>query len=640
MIAIIPAVFLLVFISVFRKNNHFFDSLSLTYLLFSLTTTLFTEFLSSVNKLNLSGVKIIWLVFFLILILYFYFYKISLKTQITIIISKLSFFHKQLSTTSKIILSLNVLLILILLIQGIIYPPNNWDSLSYHLPRVIHWLNHNNLENYPTHIIRQLYQPTLCEYFILNFNALSDSDYFSNSVQLFFMLGSISICISISQQIFKKINYIPLLVLASTIPHALLESTSTQNDIVHSFFILSTVYFGLKLKKNINLRYFIYFGVAIGLALLSKAIAYIYLPLIVLIIGLSIIVTIIKNRIYNKALLSILSIFIVIIINLPHSYRNFSMTGDIMGTDKKEKTDYLNENFKPMFIVSTVIKNVGLHFDSFFVGNLGNQLVEKAHIILNQDINAPGSNVFDMKYNCNHDWKNHEDTQPNFFHLILFCISIILLIIHSIKNRKSVNNSLYLIVSIVTINFIFFCAMLTWEPWNTRLHLPLFFLMVICIYYLFQIETFKKIKNILLFQFLLYGYFVITFNYSRPLLNSKETAKIYPNESRFKKYFSNQLHLYQDYLNIKLKIKQAKNIGLIITNDTWEYPLYSDFLDKRINPFHIKVSNYTKNIQTKYKKYNFIVSNTLNKDTLIINHKIYKKITKNNSNIWLYKKQN
>ncbi|MDR1089529.1 MAG: hypothetical protein LBL79_00500 [Prevotella sp.] len=32
------------------------------------------------------------------------------------------------------------------------YPPNNWDSMTYHLPRIEHWIQNGNLDHYYTSI--------------------------------------------------------------------------------------------------------------------------------------------------------------------------------------------------------------------------------------------------------------------------------------------------------------------------------------------------------------------------------------------------------------------------------------------------------------------------------------------------------
>ena len=48
------------------------------------------------------------------------------------------------------------MLSLLLGIVALTAPPNTWDSMTYHMPRVEHWIENRNVEPYPTHILRQL----------------------------------------------------------------------------------------------------------------------------------------------------------------------------------------------------------------------------------------------------------------------------------------------------------------------------------------------------------------------------------------------------------------------------------------------------------------------------------------------------
>src|SRR5438876_2162587 len=41
-------------------------------------------------------------------------------------------------------------------VVGWVSPPNNWDSMTYHMSRVLHWIQNGSVANYPSHILRQL----------------------------------------------------------------------------------------------------------------------------------------------------------------------------------------------------------------------------------------------------------------------------------------------------------------------------------------------------------------------------------------------------------------------------------------------------------------------------------------------------
>ena len=83
----------------------------------------------------------------------------------------------------SILLFIFFIIILPLFLLAIFIPPNNWDSMAYHLPRVEHWIQNKNIYPYPTNIVRQVLTSPLSEYMIANFQILSSTDAFSNLVQ-------------------------------------------------------------------------------------------------------------------------------------------------------------------------------------------------------------------------------------------------------------------------------------------------------------------------------------------------------------------------------------------------------------------------------------------------------------------------
>ena len=61
--------------------------------------------------------------------------------------------------------------------------PITWDSMSYHLARIAHWGQNHTVAFYPTHIVRQLYQPPWAEYAMLHLYILAGGDRLANLVQ-------------------------------------------------------------------------------------------------------------------------------------------------------------------------------------------------------------------------------------------------------------------------------------------------------------------------------------------------------------------------------------------------------------------------------------------------------------------------
>jgi hypothetical protein len=67
--------------------------------------------------------------------------------------------------------------------MAFIYPPNNWDSMTYHLPRIEHWLQNKTLRHYFSSNQRQLISAPFAEMLILQGRSLSGNNWLMNLVQ-------------------------------------------------------------------------------------------------------------------------------------------------------------------------------------------------------------------------------------------------------------------------------------------------------------------------------------------------------------------------------------------------------------------------------------------------------------------------
>jgi hypothetical protein len=122
---------------------------------------------------------------------------------------------------------------LLLLFTALIYPPNTYDSMSYHMARIVHWIQEQSVGYYNTSIDRQNVMGPGAEYLIAIPQLLSKTDYFANLVQ-FFSLISIVPAIVFFLRCMRVPRNISLWATILTIccPMAILQASSTQNDLV------------------------------------------------------------------------------------------------------------------------------------------------------------------------------------------------------------------------------------------------------------------------------------------------------------------------------------------------------------------------------------------------------------------------
>ncbi len=119
------------------------------------------------------------------------------------------------------------------LLAGLAYRPDNWDSMTYHLARVAHWVQNRSVAPYPTNIIRQTVLPPGAEYLLLVLQVVSGSNRLAATVQL----GSWVLLVGSVATLARRFGASrPLAgtgaVVVGAAPMAVLQASSTQNDLV------------------------------------------------------------------------------------------------------------------------------------------------------------------------------------------------------------------------------------------------------------------------------------------------------------------------------------------------------------------------------------------------------------------------
>jgi hypothetical protein len=177
---------------------------------------------------------------------------------------------------------------------------------------------------------------------------------------------------------------------------------------------------------------------------------------------------------------------------------------------------------------------------------------------------------------------NQEDCAPNPAHFLLVLLAAISL---STRIRRNLAPAVYALA--VALGFVGFCAYLRWQPWHTRLHLPLMVLAAPFVGAVVAQNWQPRLAMVLAGLLPLLAIPVIAENYNHPLVG-------YPSifdQKRSSRYFVTRPGMEAPYRQIidAVVAHHPREVGLIIGGNDWEYPF--DMLLKRRLP-NIRIEAY------------------------------------------------
>jgi len=603
MVVVILILFLLLFTLHFLFDGEGVrDAVLRTYLIIFGLCAIIVEILSIFNQLEYQAVLIFWLGvtgITALLILY----KLVIFKEINKL-GKLKDRFKSVRQISKInvyIVLIIGLILLITLIIAVVAPPNNYDSMIYHMARVAEWIQHRSVNYYSTSIARQNYSMPLAEYMILNLQLLSRSDRFANLVQWSGFLIAIIAASEIAR--FFRLSRSGQLLAAfftATLPMAILQSTSTQNDLITGVFCMLFAYFLLRIVKLHTWRYTIFAALAFGLALLTKGTAYVFCAAIGLAIG-GVGLFINKKEIRMKLVRSFLMIiFCGLIINTGVYVRNYELYSHPLSTATDRVT---NDKISGGVFYANLIRNAGIQLASP-VPELDDVLTKIVAAHLGESISDPRSTFIGSTYQI--QYYVNEDEAGNLLHFLLITFSVLLIpwII------DSDNKIIGIYTGAIALSVILFSILFKWQPWGSRLQLPIFLLgSPLMVYLKEKYQGSRRLLSTIIIVFSLYTIPYLILNETRPLvpffreespLRSRVIRKIFSNypylyyeysdvispfyvdlsvlhTERKTLYFSSNMDIYQDYKLIIDEVNELNEecIGLHLDSNDWEYPIWT-----------------------------------------------------------------
>jgi len=219
-------------------------------------------------------------------------------------------------------------------------------------------------------------------------------------------------------------------------------------------------------------------------------------------------------------------------------------------------------------VASNLIRNVGLHLKTSFdpVNTALDNAIYRVHQFIGISPNDVRTTLAGEEFHVL-GITLREDTASNPIHLFLITAMLLLYLFQRPRDQEVVRYILSLLLA-----FVLFCLILKWQPWNSRLHLPLFVLFAPFLGLMFSRIQNGKIANIFVMLLALTAFPWVLLNASRPLVGMNNIFTT----SRIDQYFINRSYLTEPYIQSAqiLSDLHCSDVGLMMGEDDWEYPLW------------------------------------------------------------------
>lgn len=487
---------------------------------------------------------------------------------------------------------------LVVLALSLITTPYNWDSMTYHLPRIVHWAQNHSVAHFATNSIRQISSPVLGEFVNLHvyilcrghdllFNLLQGTSYLTCTVLVAAIAGRLSCD--------RRFCFLAALLYMS-MPIAFVEALTTQVDNFAAVWLLFFVY---RLLEYTNpekpMRFDKITVFRVGTMGLCVAWGYLTKPsvcvgMVVFALWLLIVCIRRKDRIRDLAGIFLCALPCVALPMAPEILRNFRSFGAY--ASPSAGAQQLVATLQPSYLFVNLLKNFCFNMPTPLVRDgheIFAEIAVKAAALLRVELDAEAISENGREYMLHEAGNYGCDTAggPVVLWLFIFCVLWVLLRFGRTRWEKHCRGY----VTAAALSFVAFCTVLRWEPFVGRYMISYLALLCPVIAVVIQTQTREERRQPLRWGIVGAVSFLCVMelvNLSRYHFNIwKEHARTRPYS-----YFAGRWDEMAPYaaLTDEIKSQAYENVGLYLYKaDDYEYPFWAMLDGCRLE--HVLVDN-------------------------------------------------
>jgi len=478
---------------------------------------------------------------------------------------------------------------------ALIVLPNSHDSMTTHMSRIGYWLQNGNFFSFPTHNARQVYYPLNPALQVLWTIVLTGSDRFANLVQWVAVIAAMLSIIGISRLLnLSKVHALVNALLFASFPVVIMQSSTTQTDLVVAAFISCGIFFLISGIKRNRRSSIILSSLSFSLAIGAKQTTFLVLPGVLVLWVLLLFKHPRRNLSFLKSWMVSFFIFLLLFGSTTYliNFFYFSNPFGPPGTIQANMLDLRGSEILVM-VKTNALRHLYTFIDPIGLPSPFREYVVKLKAYLFQPffdligINLEGKSFAALQHPFSYLKVPNTTEDEAWFGLLGFCLlstGMIINLVKGIKNRDPLR------LGLLWIAFLYFLCILLfrpgWDPYQGRYFLTIAAIITPLIYFPISksfMSTLAQIAIILIAIFFSFSTHLL--NGGKPIIGQETIWKM----DRIDKITVQNRSLREVLRWVYIKIPPNTTLGLCIDSGLWDYPLFEDGFTRTVIPIEPKM---------------------------------------------------